>query len=84
MNVGAATDGSHEYVDETNGVGISSNSSYTFNVATSGTTFKLTLVWSDYPSTETAAPDLANDLDLTVTAPAGAVYHGNVLSGDWS
>jgi hypothetical protein len=31
--------------------------------------FKVTLVWSDYASTESAATNLVNDLDLIVTLP---------------
>jgi hypothetical protein len=43
----------------------------------------VTLVWSDYPSTETASINLVNDLDLTVTSGA-TTYRGNVFSGGWS
>jgi hypothetical protein len=37
-------------------------------------------VWSDYPSSEAAAQNLVNDLDLVVTAPGGTQYKGNVDS----
>jgi hypothetical protein len=43
----------------------------------------VTLVWSDYPSTETSTINLVNDLDLTVSGPSGTV-RGNVFSGGWS
>ncbi|KPV49551.1 hypothetical protein SE17_31970 [Kouleothrix aurantiaca] len=56
---------------------------YTANVATSGA-LKISLVWSDYPSTAAAAANLVNNLNLTVTAPGGATYKGNVFSGGWS
>ena len=46
--------------------------------------FKATLVWSDFPSDEVAAQNLANDLDLTVTAPGNDLYRGNVFAGGWS
>ena len=47
--------------------------------------FKVTLVWSDYASTETAAQNLVNNLNLVVTAPDGVtVYRGNVFNGGWS
>ena len=41
-------------------------------------------VWSDYPSTEAAALNLVNNLNLVVTAPGGATCQGNVFSGGWS
>jgi subtilisin family serine protease/chitodextrinase len=40
---------------------------------------KVTLVWTDYPGTEGAARELVNDLDLSVTAPGGSTYNGNVF-----
>ncbi|HSL29833.1 MAG TPA: hypothetical protein VK900_11585, partial [Anaerolineales bacterium] len=44
---------------------------------------KVTLVWSDYPSTDTASVNLVNDLDLVITGPSGT-FRGNVFSGGWS
>ena len=41
-------------------------------------------MWSDFPSTEAAALNLVNNLNLLVTAPGGAQYKGNVFSGGWS
>ncbi len=38
---------------------------------------KVTLVWSDYPSSASQNPNLVNDLDLIVTTPSGQNYHGN-------
>lgn len=85
VNLAAATDGSHEYVDNTAGISTGNNASYQFAVSTSGNPFKVTLVWSDYPSTEAAANNLVNNLNLTVTGPGGSpVYRGNVFSGGWS
>ena len=49
-----------------------------------GAPFKVTLVWSDFASTESAAVNLVNDLDLIVTSPAGSVFRGNVFSGGWT
>lgn len=44
---------------------------------------RVMLVWTDPPASLSAAAQLVNDLDLTVTGPTGTVYHGNgVLSGD--
>jgi hypothetical protein len=53
--------------------------SFTFTVE-AGEPFKATLAWTDFPSTPAASPHLNNDLDLTVTGPAGT-FHGNVFSG---
>lgn len=84
VNLASATDGSHQFVDNTSGVSTGGTASYQYNVASSGTIFKVTLAWSDYPSTEAATKNLVNDLDLTVTSPSGTVYRGNVFSGGWS
>jgi hypothetical protein len=53
---------------------------YTFSVNT-GESLKVTLAWTDYPSTPAAATNLVNDLDLIVTGPSGTVWRGNVFSG---
>jgi len=81
INLDAATDGSIQFVDE--GTGLSTGGSATFNVTTTGGPLKVTLVWTDYPSTDTAAINLVNDLDLTVSGPSGT-FRGNVFSGGWS
>ncbi len=39
------------------------------------------MAYSDYPSALAAAVNLVNDLDLTLTAPGGAVHYPNGLSG---
>jgi hypothetical protein len=84
VDLAAATDGSHYYVDETTGLGTGASQVYTFTVTTADRPLKATLVWSDYPSTEAAAQNLVNDLDLTVTSPGNTTYQGNVFSGGWS
>ncbi|MDH5506424.1 MAG: S8 family serine peptidase [Anaerolineae bacterium] len=84
VNLANATDGSHLYYDVTPGLATSGSASYPFTVTTAGTLFKVTLVWSDYPSTEGASTNLVNDLDLVITSPSGATYRGNVFSGGWS
>jgi subtilisin family serine protease len=81
INLDAATDGSIQFVEE--GTGLSTGGSATFNVTTTGGPLKVTLVWTDYPSTDTAAINLVNDLDLTVSGPSGT-FRGNVFSGGWS
>jgi PKD repeat protein len=84
VNLANATDGGHQYVDETPGLGTGGSATYQFDIGSGGQPFKASLVWSDYPSTEAAATNLVNDLDLVVTAPGGAIYRGNNFSGGWS
>ena len=80
INLDGATDGTLQYVDE--GAGLSTGGSQTFNITPTGGPLKVTLVWSDYPSSDTASINLVNDLDLTVSG--GSTYRGNVFSGGWS
>lgn len=56
----------------------SSSASDTFQV-TGGKdrSFRVTLVWTDYPGSTTASVQLVNDLDLTVTGPGGGTIGGN-------
>lgn len=82
VNLANATDGTAQYVDNATGLATNGTATYQYNV--SGGPLKVTVVWTDYPSTEAASINLVNDLDLTVTAPDGAVYLGNVFSGGWS
>ncbi|HEX8682241.1 MAG TPA: S8 family serine peptidase [Ardenticatenaceae bacterium] len=84
VDLASATDGSSRFVDNGSGVSTNGSASYQYTVGTNGTPFKVTLVWSDYASTEAAAKNLVNDLDLTVTAPNGTVYRGNVFAGGWT
>lgn len=81
VNLDAATNGASQYIEE--GTGLSTNGTQSFNVTTTGGPLKVTLVWSDYPSTDTATINLVNDLDLTVSGSSGT-YLGNVFSGGWS
>ncbi|MBL0041468.1 MAG: S8 family serine peptidase [Xanthomonadales bacterium] len=52
-------------------------------VVSAGQPLKMTLAWTDYPSTPAALPHLVNDLDLIVEQ-AGTTYLGNVWSGGQS
>lgn len=81
INLDAATDGTIQYVDE--GTGLSTGGSANFQVTSSGGPLKVTVVWTDYPSTDAASVNLVNDLDLTVTGPS-STFRGNVFSGGWS
>ena len=82
VNLANATDGTAQHVD--NASGLATNGTLIYQYAVSGGPLKITVVWTDYPSTEAASINLVNDLDLTVTAPGGAIYLGNVFSGGWS
>ena len=84
LDLDAATDGSHAFEEDIAGLQTGGSASYLYNVASAGSPIKVSLVWSDYPSSETASVNLVNDLDLQVTAPGGAVYSGNNFSGGWS
>ena len=81
IDVAEATDGDHVYSDR---VPVNTSETVSYDVtAPGGTELKVTVVWTDYPSTDAAAVNLVNDIDLTVTAPGGGTeYLGNVFSGD--
>ena len=55
---------------------------FTFSVS-SLEPLKVTLVWTDFPSTPAAGTHLVNDLDLTVSGPDGT-FVGNVFSAGQS
>ncbi len=83
VDLAAATDGSATFYDVAPGIGTNGTASYTFTATAEGP-LKISLVWSDYPSTTAASINLVNDLDLIVTDPIAATYKGNVFSGGWS
>jgi hypothetical protein len=56
---------------------------FPLTVASSSEPFKVTLTWTDFPSTPAAAVNLVNDLDLVVSGPGGT-FLGNVFSGGQS
>jgi hypothetical protein len=61
-----------------NNTGLSTGKFNDTNVNVYGSrTFVATLVWTDYPGLAAAAKELVNDLDLTVTDPAGQQFYGN-------
>ena len=84
VDLANATDGSHQFDDETSPLATGTNATFNFPMPTPGLPFRVTVVWTDYPSTAASAVNLVNDLDLTVTAPDGTTYLGNVFSGGWS
>jgi hypothetical protein len=70
--------------DATSGVSTGGTDSYELDVDASDVPLEIVLVWTDYPATSGAAIALQNNLNLTVTAPGGATYKGNVMSGGQS
>jgi len=84
VNLVAATSSNQQYVDNTTGLSTGGSASYQFTIGAAGNPFKVSLVWSDYPSTAAAAANLVNNLDLIVTSPTDTIYRGNVFSGGWS
>lgn len=85
IDLAEATDGSQEWVDEATGLSTSGSQSYNYSVSSSGDPLRITLVWTDYPSTAAASANLVNNLNLTVTGPGGSpVYRGNNFSNGWS
>ena len=79
-----ATDASDVFFDEAASLSTGNTASHTFEVLSAGAPLKVTLAWTDYPASTSAVTSLVNDLDLTVTAPDGTIYKGNVFSGGWS
>ena len=84
MNLGNATIESHQFIDQTTGLDTSGTAEFTFEIMGAGVPFKVSLVWSDFPSTEAAAVNLVNDLDLEVLSPPRTAYMGNMFNGGWS
>jgi hypothetical protein len=78
-----ATDSTAQFVDNTTGLSTGSSASFSYS-ATGSTPLKVSLVWSDFASTEAAAANLVNNLNLTVSGPGGVSYKGNLFSGGWS
>jgi len=83
VNVADATDGTRQYVDETTGISTKNRRNYQYTLS-GGQPFKVSLVWTDYPSTEIAARNLVNNLNLLVISPSGVKYKGNVFANGWS
>jgi hypothetical protein len=70
-----------QVVDDPKGfrTGQRKNQSLKFKVGSGSEPLKVTLVWTDYPSTPAAGRNLVNDLDLTVAGPQGDLWLGNVF-----
>jgi hypothetical protein len=65
-----------EYVDEASGLSTRWKRTLTFQ-NNSAADLTVTLVWTDYPSTPTAALNLVNDLDLALADPSGGSHYPN-------
>ena len=81
VDLNSATNGRRQFVDGAASLTTGANATYTYEIASGGSPFKVTLAWSDPASTTSAAKNLVNDLDLIVFAPGGAQYLGNVFAG---
>ncbi|MGA1819799.1 MAG: S8 family serine peptidase [Thermoplasmatota archaeon] len=66
-----------KFIDNTTGLTAGQNHTRLFTVANSNRDLVITLVWSDYPGSNTSSTKLVNDLDLKVISPNGTVYNGN-------
>jgi hypothetical protein len=66
--------------DFTAGLGHQQAIEYQVNVTSSGTPLEVSLCWTDYPGNPSAAIQLVNNLDLTVTNGV-VTYRGNVYAG---
>lgn len=66
------------------GLGTGQTWSRDFEVDSGAEPLFVTVVWTDYPGTSGASIALVNDLDITLTAPGGTQYKGNVFSGGFS
>ena len=72
--------------DDTTGFPLGSSAetrSYSFTVNGASVPFKVSLVWTDFPSTPAANPHINNDLDLEVVGPGGT-WLGNVFAAGQS
>ena len=72
--------GAMMFIDNSTGLKNGEGHEWTYSVSDGGMDLILTLVWSDYPGSNTSTVKLVNDLDLVVTAPNGTVYNGNDIS----
>ena len=83
IDVNEATDGDHTFADNAS---VGPGESVTYHIEAGGVSdLKITVVWTDQASTLAASTNLVNDLDLSVTSPAGtSTYLGNVFLSGWS
>ena len=70
--------------DVTPGLSQGGSQTFDFEIASSAVPLEVTLVWTDYPATSGTSVAIQNNLDMTVTAPGGTAYKGNIFSGGQS
>ncbi len=73
-----------KFIDVRRGLRTGQKRVYRFTVAGSGHPLKVTLVWTDFPGGVDQDPSLVNNLNLIVTVPDGADYHGNVFTAPFN
>jgi hypothetical protein len=67
------------YVDDAGGLSTGQGDRISFEVTSSAEPLRVTLAWTDYPSSVGAAVNLVNNLDLTLIGPSATVYYANGL-----
>lgn len=77
INVGASV--TNVTVYDAAGITTDETNSYTYIIAASNS-LAVTLAWTDYPSEESAALNLVNDLDLSLVLPDGTIVFPNNTS----
>jgi len=70
--------------DDTIGVGTGQSVIDSFGVISSTMPLRVTVAWTDTAAAANANPTLINDLNVTLTAPGGTYYRGNIYSGGQS
>src|SRR5262245_23984991 len=55
VDLAAATDGTRQFVDGPTTLATNATATFTYTLGTAGSPFKVTLAWSDYPSTTSAS-----------------------------
>lgn len=66
------------------GISTGQTLSYTLDVLSNTRPLEVTLCFTDYAGTVNSSNPVVNNLDLTVIAPDGTSYRGNVFAGGWS
>ena len=74
----------YKYEDETYSLSTNETKTFNYDVESTNTPLRLSVVWTDYPGSTTATKALVNDLDLVVTSPSGTVYNGNDFSSPYN
>ncbi len=69
-----------ELFEISSGLSTSQEYEYNFTINKSSLEFRVSLVWTDYPSSVGAGNKLVNNLDLVLISPDGTEYFGNDFS----